>query len=314
MNYSFCVNIEKKQRVDMYLSALFWELSRSYIQKLIDTGCVTVNGQVVKKNLKLDQRDEISILEVISSTEILPENIPLDIIYEDENICVINKSPGINVHPTPGIEWKKGTMVNALLYHCRDALPVISGEQRPGIVHRLDKDTSGVIVTAKNDMYMREIAEKIKKREVKKYYIAVVSWVLTQEKFTISSDIWRHPTDRVKMTIKSPINPKHAITHGEVLGYIDETYSVIKIDLETGRTHQIRVHLASIGYPIIGDSVYGNPKVNKRAATLYQIHRQALHALEFHIDLYGKNQSFFAPLKSDMKSLLAGKVEIEKGL
>lgn len=288
----------------MYISALFWELSRSYIQKLIDTGCVKVNGQQVKKNLKLQPRDEISIVEIITSVEVLPENIPLDIIYEDENICVINKNPKINVHPTPWIEGKKGTLVNALLYHCRENLPVISGEERPWIVHRLDKDTSWVIITAKNDTYMKMLSEKIKAREVKKYYIAIVVGVLNESSFTIESDIGRHPVDKIKMTIKNPLNPKHAITHGEVLWYVDNTYSVLKIDLETGRTHQIRVHLASIGYPIIGDSVYGNPKVNETVKTLYQIHRQALHAYEFHIDLYANMQKYIAPLKEDMAKML----------
>ena len=310
MNYNFSVNIDKKQRVDMYLSALFTDISRSYIQKLIDTGCVQVNGHKVKKNLKIDPKSEISIVEIITSTEILPEDIPLDIVYEDENICVINKNAQINVHPTPWVEGKKGTLVNALLHHCRKKLPVISGEQRPGIVHRLDKDTTGVILTAKNDIYMKDIAAKIKNREVKKYYIAIVSWVLTQDKFTINSEIGRHPTDRTKMTLQNPVNPKSAVTHGEVLWYIDETYTVIKIDLETWRTHQIRVHLAGIGYPIIGDSVYGNPKANKRAATLYQVHRQMLHALEFHIDLYWKKQYYRAELKSDMNSMIPDNIEI----
>lgn len=305
MNYKFSVNIEKKQRVDMYLSALFWELSRSYIQKLVDTGCVIVNGEKVKKNLKLSPRDEISIEEIITSVEILAENIPLDIIYEDESICVINKDIGINVHPTPGIEGKRGTLVNALLYHCKEKLPVISGEQRPWIVHRLDKNTSGVIMTAKNDTMMKDLSSKIKNREIKKYYIAIVWGVLVEEKFTITSDIGRHPTDRVKMTTKNPLHPKHAITHGEVLGYIDDTHTVLRIDLETGRTHQIRVHLAGIGYPILGDEVYGNPKVNKMVATLYQIHRQMLHAYEVQIELYGKKTSFKAPLKKDMDKVIS---------
>lgn len=304
MNYHFCTYIQKKQRVDMYISALFPDVSRSYVQKLIDTGCVRVNGQQVKKNLKLEPKSEIYIEEIITSTQLQAENIPLDIIYEDENICVINKDAWINVHPTPWVEGKKWTMVNALLYHCRDKLPVISGEERPWIVHRLDKDTSGVILTAKNDIYMQKLSEKIKNREVKKYYIAVVSGIFTEEKFTINSDIGRHPTDRTKMTIQDPINPKHAVTHGELLGYINQDYSVLKIDLETGRTHQIRVHLASIWYPIIWDSVYWNPKMNKTAATLYQLHRQMLHAFEFHIDLYGGRKTFMAPLKADMKKLL----------
>lgn len=310
MNYNFCVNIEKRQRVDMYISALFPQLSRSYVQKLIDSGCVLVDGKKIKKNLKLEPRSEISIQEITVSVEILPENIPLDIIYEDDNICIINKNPQINVHPTPWIEGKKWTLVNALLHHCRDKLPVISWEERPGIVHRLDKDTSWVIMTAKNDTYMKDISAKIKNREVKKYYIAIVWWVLTQEKFTITSDIGRHKTDRTKMTVSDSVNPKNAITHWEVLGYIDEEYTVIRIDLETGRTHQIRVHLASIWYPIIWDTTYWNPKVNKRAATLYQVHRQMLHALEFHIDLYGKRQVYTAPLKDDMKRIIPYNIEI----
>ena len=304
MNYHFCTYISSPQRVDIYLSTLFWEISRSYIQKLIDTGCVKVNGVCVKKNLKIQTKDEIHITEIITSSVLIPENIPLDIIYEDENICVINKDPGINVHPTPGVAGKSGTLVNALLYHCKGKLPCISGEERPGIVHRLDKDTSGVIMTAKNDSMMNYLAEKIQKRELKKYYIAIVNGVFTQESFTITSDIGRHPHDKIRMTTHNPLNPKHAVTHGKLLGYIDDTYSVLKIDLETGRTHQIRVHLASIWYPIIGDSVYGNPKVNKAVATLYQLHRQALHAYEIHIELYGIQKRFCAPLKQDIIQMI----------
>ena len=304
MKYNFSVYIEKPQRVDIYLSALFWEISRSYIQKLIDTWCVQVNGDVVKKNLKLQKRSEIYIEEIITSSELLPENIPLDIIYEDENIAIINKDSDTNVHPVPGVEGKKGTLVNAILYHCKQRLPVISGEERPGIVHRLDKDTSGAIMIAKNDQMMRYLSRIIKERNIKKYYIAIVSWVLTEEKFTISSEIGRHKIDKTRMTVENPMNPKHAVTHGEVLGYLDESYSIIKIDLETGRTHQIRVHLASIGYPILWDTVYGNPRVNKRVATLYQIHRQALHAYSLELELYGEKRVFIAPIKEDLRSLI----------
>lgn len=288
----------------MYLSALFWEVSRSYIQKLIDSGSVLVNNEKVKKNIKLLPHDEIKIQEIITSVEILAENIPLDIIFEDDNICIINKNPGINVHPTPGVAWKSGTLVNALLYHCKEKLPVISGEQRPGIVHRLDRDTSGIILTAKNDKMMHYLSDIIKERKIKKYYLAIVSGMLLEKNFTITSDIGRHPHDKIKMTTQNPLNPKHSVTHGEVLGYIDNLYTVIKVDLETGRTHQIRVHFASIGYPIIGDSVYWNPKVNKRAATQHQIHRQALHAQELHFELYGEKVTFIAPLKNDMKNML----------
>lgn len=304
MHYHFCTHIPSSQRVDIYLSTLFWEISRSYIQKLIDTGCVTVNGRSVKKNLKLQSRDEIEIQEIITSSLLQAEDIPLDIIYEDENICVINKDAGINVHPTPGIEGKSGTLVNALLYHCKEKLPCISGEERPWIVHRLDKDTSGAIMTAKNDVMMQYLSDIIQKREVKKYYIAIVSGIFTEQKFTIESDIGRHPHDKIRMTTQNPLNPKHAVTHGRLLWYIDEEYSVLKIDLETGRTHQIRVHLASIGYPIIGDSVYGNPKVNRRVATLYQLHRQALHAYELELELYGEKKYFKAALKKDMQHII----------
>lgn len=304
MNYHFSVNIEKKQRVDMYISALFPEISRSYVQKLIDSGCVLVNGQEIKKNLKIEPKSEVKIEEIITSVEILAEDIPLDMIFEDDNICILNKDAGINVHPTPGIEGKSGTLVNAMLHHCKNKLPVISGEERPGIVHRLDKHTSWAIMIAKNDAMMHYLSDIIKERKIKKYYITIVSGVLTQEKFTITSDIGRHRTDRMKMTTQNPVNPKHAITHGEVLGYIDETYTLIKIDLETGRTHQIRVHLASIGYPIVADSVYGNPKVNKKAATLYQIHRQALHAYCLEFELYGKKVVFTAQLKADMNAMI----------
>ncbi len=298
-------------RVDIYLSALFWELSRSYIQKLIDSGSVLVNGEKVKKNIKLQPEDVISIEEIITSYEILPENIPLDIIYEDENLCVINKQAWINVHPTPWIEGKSGTLVNALLYHCKDKLPVISGEQRPWIVHRLDKDTSWAIITVKNDMMMHYISDIIKERKIKKYYIAIVAWVLTQTDFTITSDIWRDPYNKIKMTTNNALNPKHAITHGKVIWYIDEEYSVIKIDLETGRTHQIRVHLASIGYPILWDTVYGNPKVNKRIATKHQIHRQALHAFKLEFELYWKAITLIAPLKNDMAQM-TWNIDLEK--
>lgn len=304
MQYRFCVNIQKKERVDMFISALFWELSRSYIQKLIDTGCITVNEEKIKKNLKLQPRDEIFIEEIINSVEILPEDIALDIIYEDENICVINKNPDINVHPTPGVEGKRGTLVNALLHHCKENLPIISGEERPGIIHRLDKDTSWVILTAKNDKYMKTLSEKIKNREVKKYYIAIVQGVVTDKEFTIQSDIGRHRHDKIKMTTQDPINPKHAVTHAQLVWYIDNTYSVLKIDLETWRTHQIRVHLASIWYPIIGDKVYWNHRINTTVATLYQIHRQALHASEFHVSLYGEEKIFHAELKEDMQRLI----------
>ena len=310
MNYSFSIYTQKPQRVDMYLSALFWEFSRSYIQKLIDTWCVRINGKIVKKNLKIQGRDQVFIQEIISSYEILPENMLLDIIYEDENLCVINKEAGINTHPVPWIEWKKGTLVNGMLFHCREKLPVISGEERPGIVHRLDKDTSWAIMVAKNDQMMHYLSDIIRERKIKKYYIAIVAWIFSEKTFTIKSQIGRHPTDRIKMTTLNPVNPKHAVTHGEVLWYISDHYSILKIDLETGRTHQIRVHLASIWYPIIGDSVYGNTDVNDRVKKEYHLERQALHAYSLDFELYSQKQSFVAPLKDDIKDIIPDQIEL----
>lgn len=297
----FCTCIPKPMRVDIYISALFLEFSRSYIQKCIDEGDITVNGLKIKKNLKIYPRDEIVFSQKITSWELVAEDIPLDIIYEDENILIINKDPGINVHPTPGIEGKKWTLVNALLFHCKNALPVISGEERPGIVHRLDKDTSGAIMVAKNDMMMHYLSNIIQKRNIKKYYYAVTVWIMGEKHFTISSDIGRCPYDRTKMTINNPLNPKKALTHGRVLGYFWDKYTLLEIDLETGRTHQIRVHLASIGYPILWDKIYGNMQINIQAQKEYGVTRQMLHAHRLELQLYGMNKSFIAPLKKDMQ-------------
>ncbi len=305
VKYNFSTHIFQPQRVDIYLSALFSQFSRSYIQKLIDTGHVRVNGNTVTKNLKIQPRDEFSVEILIEPNELLAQDIPLDIMYEDENILIINKDAGINTHPVPGIEGKKGTLVNAILYHCREKLPTINGQQRPGIVHRLDKDTSWVIMIAKTDEMMQYLSETIKNRQVKKYYIAIVSGRIQDKKFTIESQIGRHETDRTRMTTKNPLNPKRAITHGEVQGYIDDMYTVVKIDLETGRTHQIRVHLAELWYPIIWDTTYGDTVVNTQVRKKYWLQRQALHAQEVIVELYGEQKSFFAPIKPDISTILA---------
>ena len=304
MIYRFCVIIEKQKRVDMYLSILFNDFSRSYIQKMIDRWQVSVNGENITKNLKIKNKDEIFIEIIVEKLdEILPEDMNLDIVFEDDEVVVLNKEAWINVHPVPWEWWNKNTLVNWVLYHCKDKLPSIWGVQRPWIVHRLDKDTSWVIMIAKSDIMMNYLADTIKNREVDKYYLAIVIWTVKNPEFKIESYMWRDPNNRLKMTTLNPVNPKIAITYWEVLEYIDNKYTLLKVKIETGRTHQIRVHLASIWYPILWDKTYWNVRVNKEVATIYQLHRQALHAWKLDLKLYWKDVHFKAELKDDIKRI-----------
>ncbi len=303
MNYKFSCFIEKKDRLDLYLTKVFPEFSRSYVQKIIDLGQVKINSNTIKKNAKIFNKDEIEINLKTEKLDLKAENIPLDIVYEDSEIVIINKNSNLNVHPVLWEWWKSGTLVNALLYHIKD-LSSINWVERPGIVHRLDKNTSGLIMVAKTDKMMTYLQEKIRNKEVWKYYLAVVSGILKEKDFKIESFIWRHPTNKIKMTTQNPINPKLAITHGKVIKYIDSKHTLVELKLETGRTHQIRVHLASIWYPILADEVYGNPKVNKEVATKYRIKRQALHSYKLEIELYWKKETFYWKLKSDIKIIL----------
>lgn len=304
MNYNFSVFLQKPQRVDIYLSALFEDFSRSYIQKMIDRGQLKVNGEVLNKNTKIKNKDEILLEIKIESLQIIPEDIPLDVIYEDKELLVINKDAGINVHPVPWEDWNTWTLVNAALYHCKDSLPSIGWVERPWIVHRLDKETSWLIMIAKTDKMMNYLANVIKERKVDKYYIAIVFWKVKDTNFKIESYIWRDKNDRKKMTTVDPVNPKIAITYWEVLDYIENRFTILKVKIETGRTHQIRVHLASIWYPIIWDKVYWNPKINKEMTTRFQLHRQALHAAELKLELYWKEVEFKWELKEDMKKII----------
>jgi len=304
MNYNFCVNIQEKTRVDMYLSTLFTDFSRSYIQKIIDNGEVKVNGKIINKNLKIQKKDEIELIIHIEKLELKAENIPIDIVYEDENIAIINKDAGINTHPTPGIDGKTGTLVNALLHHIKD-LSSIGWVERPGIVHRLDKDTSWLIMIAKNDKMMLYLQDTMKKRDkIGKYYIAIVNGIIHKKEFEIESFIGRHPIDKIKMTTKNPINPKLAISKVKVMNYIDDKYTLVEVKIETGRTHQIRVHLSSIWYPIIWDKVYGIKKVNDEVFKRYALQRQALHSYKLEIELYGQKRIFFANIKEDFQKIL----------
>lgn len=256
-------------RIDKYLAELDSELTRSAVQKLIDDEMVTVNGKVPQKNMKLREGDRI-ILTVPEPVppEALPENIPLDIVYEDDDLLVVNKPRGMVVHPAAGNP--NGTLVNALLYHCGDSLSGINGILRPGIVHRIDKDTSGLLIVAKNDFSHRLLAEQIKEHSFTRKYQAVVCGNIKEDSGTVNAPIGRHPTDRKKMTVTLK-NSREAVTHYRVITRY-RGYTHVELTLETGRTHQIRVHMANMGHPVAGDPVYGGKNYLKK------LDGQCLHA------------------------------------
>lgn len=259
------------ERIDKFLSVLVENSSRNAIQKLIENEKVIVNGQVVNKKYKVSVDDEIVMLPgELKPLDAEPENIPLDIVYEDEDLLVVNKPRGMVVHPAPGNY--SGTLVNALLYHCRDSLSGINGVLRPGIVHRIDKDTSGLLIVAKNDVAHMGLAEQIKEHSFTREYNAVIVGHLKENEGTVNAPIGRNPKDRKKMCVTLS-NSKNAVTHYKVIDDY-EGYSHISLKLETGRTHQIRVHMAHLGHPVAGDFVYGN---DKKSAYL---NGQCLHAIK----------------------------------
>ena len=256
-------------RIDKYLADSYPELSRSYIQKLIKDGQLTVNNGVVKSNYKTNCGDILVLTEPeLSEPDILPENIPLDILYEDSDLLIVNKPKGMVVHPSAG--HYSGTLVNALMYYCKDDLSGINGVLRPGIVHRIDMDTTGSLLVCKNDFAHNHIAEQLKVHSITRIYHAIVHGVLKEDEGTINAPIGRHPIDRKKMSINHQ-NGKEAITHYKVLKRF-RNYTYVECRLETGRTHQIRVHMASIHHPLLGDTVYGPTK------TTYKLQGQTLHA------------------------------------
>ncbi len=268
--HCFTADIEHEdQRIDRYLTEMLPEQSRSFFQKLIRDGFVIVNRIIVKVNYRLKTGDviEIDIPDAIP-TEIVPENIPLDILYEDDDLLIVNKPKGMVVHPAVG--HSTGTLVNAIMYHCQGNLSGINGEIRPGIVHRIDKDTTGSLIICKNDEAHRNIAEQIKEHSVTRRYVGVVAGTFSEESGTVEGAIGRHPNDRKRMTINEK-NGKPAVTHYRVLQTLKGA-SFMEFELETGRTHQIRVHMASISHPLLGDTVYGNSK------NPYKLQGQALHA------------------------------------
>lgn len=255
-------------RLDAFVSGEL-DISRALAAELIDGGKVTVNGKLSKKSAKVTFGSEISVeMPTITEPEAIPQDIPLDIVYEDEDLLVVNKPKGMVVHPAPGNP--DGTLVNALLYHCKGSLSGINGVMRPGIVHRIDKDTSGLLIVAKNDASHRSLAEQIKEHSFTREYKAVVYGNLKQDSGTIDAPIGRDPKNRQRMAIVY-LNSKPAVTHYEVLRQF-EGFSLVKCRLETGRTHQIRVHMASIGHPLAGDPVYGPKKI------ITKLQGQCLHA------------------------------------
>ncbi len=244
-------------RLDSFLSEQIPDMSRSAAQKLMENGDVLVNGQPVKKNYKTRTGDAIEVtLPEPQVVDIIPENIPLDVRYEDEDVIVINKPKGLVVHPAPG-HWS-GTLVNALMYHCADSLSGINGELRPGIVHRIDMDTSGLLIVAKNDFAHAALAEQLKDHSLARVYEAVVVGNIRADSGTIDAPIGRHPVDRKRMAVTEK-NSRPAVTHYEVLDRY-QGYTHLRLRLETGRTHQIRVHLSWQNHPIVGDGVYGKGK------------------------------------------------------
>lgn len=297
---NFCFQITEDmedERIDKCVSMLIDSLSRSFIQKMIKEERVLVNGRAVKGSYRVKTDDEVAF-ELPASVEpdIVPENIPLDILYEDKDVIVVNKPKGMVVHPAAG--HYSGTMVNALMYHCGKDLSGINGVMRPGIVHRIDMDTTGSVIVCKNDKSHNSIAEQLKEHSINRRYRAICHGVLKEDEGTINKPIGRHPVERKKMAINEK-NGKAAITHYQVLERFQD-YTYIECVLETGRTHQIRVHMASIGHPLLGDEVYSNRKSN------FKLQGQTLHAktLGFIHPSTGEYVEVDAPLPEYFQHLL----------
>lgn len=289
---------ESNQRIDKYLSIHMADSSRSYIQKLIKDGNVTIEDKPVKANYKVASGNRITVrVPEPEQLDIVPENIPLDILYEDSDIIVINKGKGMVVHPAAG--HYSGTIVNGLLYHCKDELSGINGVMRPGIVHRIDMNTTGVIVICKNDKAHNFIAAQLKEHSITREYHAIVYNHFSETEGKVDAPIGRHPVERKKMAINYK-NGKNAVTHYEVIQNLKQNFAYIKCHLETGRTHQIRVHMASIQHPLLGDDVYGPKRSN------YQLQGQTLHAktLGFIHPTTNEYVEFSAPLPDYFSDLL----------
>lgn len=287
---------EKGKRLDTYIPSVDTDITRTSAQRLIEDGNILVNGKNAKVSYKIQENDKISVeIPEPKQIELKAQNILIEIIYEDSDIIVVNKPKGMVVHPANGNP--DGTLVNAIMAICKDSLSGIGGEIRPGIVHRIDKDTSGLLIVAKNDNAHVKMSEQIKNHEVKKTYIALVRGVFKENEATIDMPIGRSTSDRKKMAVNK--NGKNAITHIKVLKRFDK-YTLLKVNIETGRTHQIRVHLSHIGYPIVGDYTYSNGKNE------FDVIGQCLHAqkLEFKHPITQKDMCLEAELPQYFKDIL----------
>lgn len=289
---------QEDERIDKCISNYMENLSRSYIQKIIKDGNVFVNDRAVKANYRVKTEDNIRfILPDSIEPDIPAQNIPLDILYEDQDILIVNKPKNMVVHPAPG--HYEGTLVNAIMYHCKGELSGINGVMRPGIVHRIDKDTTGSLIVCKNDSSHNAIAELLKTHDITRKYRAIVYGNIVEEKGTVNTPIGRHPNDRKKMAINEK-NGKCAVTHYRVLERFGK-YTYIECQLETGRTHQIRVHMASIGHPLLGDEVYSGRK------SPFKLEGQVLHAMTIGF-IHPRNREYMeveAPLPEYFERLLS---------
>ena len=287
-------------RLDKFLTEIYPDQTRSFLQKLVKSGEIKVNGKpVIKAGFVVEGGDQRSAsIPTPQAVEIEAENIPLDILYEDADVLIVNKPKGMVVHPSAG--HYSGTLVNAIMYHCADSLSGINGEIRPGIVHRIDMDTTGALIICKNDAAHVDIAEQIKEHTVTRRYRGIVCGVVKEDEGTIEGAIGRHPTQRKKMAINEK-NGKPAITHYKVLQRFAK-YTYMEFRLETGRTHQIRVHMASIGHPLLGDELYGNPK----NLAMKGLQGQTLHAMVigFVHPTTHEYMEFEAPLPEYFQNLL----------
>lgn len=296
-NYFFITEEMEEERIDKCLHELYTSLSRTYIQKLLSEGNITVNNRAVKSNYKVKAEDEIKVvLPPAIAPDILPEDIPLIVLYEDDDLIVIDKPKGMVVHPAAG--HYSGTLVNALLFHCKGQLSGINGVLRPGIVHRIDKDTTGSVIVCKNDFAHASIAQQLKDHTIVRRYHAIVTGSLKDEEGIIHTMIGRHQKDRKKMAVVTS-GGKDAITHYRVLKRFAK-YTYVECILETGRTHQIRVHMAHIGHPLLGDEVYGHVQSS------FHLEGQTLHAkiLGFYHPRSGSYLETDAPLPAYFKHLL----------